>query len=335
MLAQEHPTPPGALVSRLPFPQGSVTACAHISVAVTSVILRNADTALIAPLVVDQAAIKRGTARGITYHGVMLAARRRNTPNDKSTYFSPGAAVDDYKKRLLAENKTPWFEDRHESGYVTKRAINDDDALHQRLVDERVRAAVASMRGDTGPDALAAAVAMVVADEHVKMDSALAAAMDAHHSAEEALRAAANDVDRTRTRGKMSPRLVDELDRAYRRATVDHRPQGMVLTSGAYTRSVIFREDGLWLYDSHGIACSGLYYFCSLDALATFLLRSCGVTDDTQIAENLSQMNDPSLRKPDCEFDATVCAGAEFEIVVLECCDHRQDKTPAAAAMDE
>ena len=269
MHRQEHPTPPGALVARLPFAQGDVTACAHISVAVTSILLRNPTTALIPPLVVDQAAIKRGTTRGLNFYLMMLAERRRATPDDKSAYFSPGDAVYDYKKRLAAQSKVPWFEDRHESGYI---------ALRARVPNEH----------DTATNA---------------------------------------------SQGCM-PRLVDELARAHHRATVDRKAQGIIMTCGAYTRSLIFREDGQWVYDSHGLACSALYYFSTLDAMATYLLRACGVLDDAQIAENLDQMHQPELRVPDCDFDATVRAGVEFEIVVIECCDTDDNATTATAAME-
>lgn len=306
---QEHPTPEGALVARLPFAQGGVTACAHISVAISAIILRNLDRVLVPPLVVHQEAFRRGTERGMRYYKAKLEERRRAKPPDMSSYFTADNAVSDCRS-------SGWFNDRTVRGYVTQRAMNDDDVLHQQLVDARIQQALDTMHTD-----LATTVAIVVDDEADKLESALAAAtavVAAGGGTEAALRAAAAEVDRTREKGEVHPRLVDELARAYQRAQDDGVPQAMVLTCSNYTRSIIFRQDGLWLYDSHGQRYSGLYYFTTLDALAAFVLRLCGVTDGATIVDNIQQMNDPSLRAVDCTFDPTRTDLTAYEVVVIE-----------------
>lgn len=229
----------------LPCPQGEKNACAHIAVSVCSVILRNGRDVLCGGLVVNEDYIKRATERGVAFYDSKLASRRRETPEDKSVWFSPGVAVSEYAKRF----ERPWFTHWSVSGCVTHRM-----------------AVYGSTDGIPG----------------------------------------------------VMPRLVDELWRGNVRALREHVDQALILTCRDYSRSIIMRDDGLWLYDSHGLTHSTLYYYDTLNALATHVLRLCGVTSEAEIAENLNQMNHPERRPIDCEFDATRADLTQFEIVVIE-----------------
>lgn len=114
------------------------------------------------------------------------------------------------------------------------------------------------------------------------------------------------------------PRLVDELATADERARRDNVAQAVILTCLDYTRCILLRKDGRWLYDSHGLSSSTLYFYESLNALASHVLALCGVSTPSVVAENLEQMRRPDLRRTDGEFDALCGHQTEYEILVLE-----------------
>lgn len=132
-----------ARVVELPYPQGPITACAHIALAATCRILRNPQTSLLTPPTHYQESIFGTATRcGLLFHEISVK-KRRETQSDPSTYFTAGLTVSACRADLRQSGTTPWFKDRHQSGFIALRARVSNDAdpsgeqgCMPRLVDE-------------------------------------------------------------------------------------------------------------------------------------------------------------------------------------------------------
>ena len=130
------------LVRNLPFCQGEISACAHISVSVASVLLHGGTMVLSAPLEANQKLMKAAMQRGIEYYIWALKKRRRDSPNDCSALFSAGKVVRESDLHAIENNTIPWFASSESSGWVILRASVTDPkyptigGFTPRLLDE-------------------------------------------------------------------------------------------------------------------------------------------------------------------------------------------------------
>lgn len=105
----------------LPFCQGDISACAHISLSIAMFLLNGGTDALSAPFCINQPLMKRALDRGIMYYIEALKKRATNSPSDASKLFTSGVVVRESVMYFNQLGVLPWFESNVSSGFVILR----------------------------------------------------------------------------------------------------------------------------------------------------------------------------------------------------------------------
>ena len=118
----------GAEGLNIAFCQGRVTACAHICVAIAARLVRR-EAAMLAPhLVVDTEWLATAGRTGLESYRAALRKRQRETPDDKSKFFTAGRAVWRAAERMRAAGAEPFWDQVEHSGYFLVRGEVPPDA---------------------------------------------------------------------------------------------------------------------------------------------------------------------------------------------------------------